>query len=290
MVDSRRRIAGAFMIGGALVVSAFLLAEQKGKSPDGEIVAATVSRSHIIIEDQNGDGIPDWRDSLQKTEPIMLDEATSTYEAPTTVTGKFAVKFLENMYRSKLYGAFGDSHEELIDESTDSLIEQSNDVLFVRDDISIVEDASPEIVRAYTNHIASIALAAKGGGENEVVILQDALRYDDPDRLNDLEPIAASYVDIVKRMLETPVPETYAQEHLALLNSYNAIKEDVSAMQKVYEDALYTLMRTKRYEDDILGMKNAFVQLIEVVTTKEKIVWSEGESAEQLLKILKSYE
>jgi hypothetical protein len=290
MVDSRIRIAGAFMIGGALVVSAFLMAEQKQTQQKGEILAATVVRSHIQIEDENGDGIPDWRDSLQKTEPIMLDSATSTYEKPTTITGKFAVKFLEDMFRSKMYGAFGDSHEELIAEATESLVSESKDVLFEKEDLTLIDDASPEIVRAYGNHIASIALGAKGGGENEAIILQDSLRYNDPDRLRDLDPIVASYVDLVKRMLETPVPVEYTKEHLAVLNAYNAIKEDVSAMQKVYEDALYTLIRAKRYEDDALGMKNALSQILSVISTKENITWSEGESAAQLVKVLEPYE
>lgn len=289
MVDSRKRIAGAFVIGGALVVSAFILGgTQKNTHAQGSVIAADIERDHIEVTDSNGDGVPDWRESLQKTEPIMLDQkpTTTPYERPHTITGRFALNFFEDLLRSKLYGAFGKSSEELITASTAELAQATQDVLFIEDDITVVENTNPQLARSYGNHIAALALSQKSGTENEVIILQDALRYNNPERLNDLEPIAASYVSMVTQMLETPVPHKYVKEHLDLLNAYNAIREDIDAMQKVHEDPLYTFMRMKRYQDDVLGMSNALTQLFDALYLKDAVVWEETESAALLIDVL----
>lgn len=287
MVDSRKRIAGAFLIGGALVAVAFVMGSQKGTSgQEGSVVAATIERSHINIRDTDNNGIPDWRDALKTTQPIVLNEATSTYEKPKTVTGRFALDFLKDMFRSKMYGSFGASPEELVADATTQLAEAAEDILFTEKDITTIEAQSEETLKAYGNHVAEIALSSVGGEENEVLILQDALRYNEPDRLQGLDPIAGSYAEIVERMLQTPVPARYVKEHLDLLNTYNALLEDVLAMQKVYDDALYTFVRMKRYQDDVLGMRNAIAQLYDALYLKDNVQWQENEPASALRAVI----
>jgi len=98
-----------------------------------------------------------------------------------------------------------------------------------------------------------------------------------------LDPIALAYTTMVKEMLEAPVPEPYVQEHLNLLNALNAVREDVRGMQKVDEDALYTLLRMKRYEDDVLGLSNALTALFNALYFKDSITWGDGEPVSQLM-------
>lgn len=290
MADSRKRIAGAFLIGGALVASAFFVSRSNSMHMQpGSLSVATVERGFIPIEDTNQDGVPNWQEALQQTEPIMLEElSTSTYEAPKTFTGKFALNFFENYLRSKMYGVFGDTQEEVISESTQALINDTQDVLFVAEDLSLVPSNTPEVLQAYGNEIAKIVLSQHTGEDNEAIILQDSLRYENKERLDDLEPIAASYVTIVKKMLELPVPQEYAGEHLDLLNAYNAIREDVRGMQKVYEDPMYTFVRMKRYPDDVLGMYNALTSLFDVLSSKGGAKWQENEPVPTLRSMLET--
>ena len=139
------------------------------------------------------------------------------------------------------------------------------------------------MLKAYGNHIASIALSQEGESESEAIILQDVIRYEDKERLQDLEPIAAGYVQMVKLMLETPVPEAYATEHLNLLNALNAMREDIRGMQKLYEDPLYTFVRLKRYEDDVLGLSNALLGLFNKLHYTDNIEWETDEPASKLV-------
>lgn len=289
MVDSHKRIAGAFLIGGALVATAFFLSRELDEETQmGTVVEAGAARSYIDIEDENGDGVPDWRDALIDTEPIVIDQSTSTYERPKTVTGKYAINFLEDFLRAKTHGVFGDSQEELVAHTNKALAESAIDVLFTEDDITIVETEDSSVLKAYGNHIATIALSSNASTENEVIILQDTLQYNKPERLLDLDPIAADYVNMVKQMLEAPVPAKYAKEHLDLLNAYNAIREDIKGMQKLYSDPMYTFIRLKRYEDDVLGMSNAVKNLYDALYLRDKIEWTENEPASRLLGLIRN--
>jgi hypothetical protein len=285
MVDSHKRIAGAFLIGGILVVGSFVIASEKKAAQKNAALAAvaTIERNHIQITDENEDGVPDWQDSLQKNEPIVVSEATSTYEAPTTVTGKFALSFFEDFMRSKNYGAFGDTQEELIAKATAALSKQAADELFTKDDLIVTPKTDSATLKAYGNYIASIPLSQKSGTESEAIILQDALRYDDPARLKDLEPIALAYTNMVKLMLETPVPVIYVNEHLDLLNAYNALREDVKGMQKLEEDPMYTFLRLKRYEDDVAGLANAVTNIFNKLYLESEIRWNDGEPVTLLM-------
>lgn len=293
MADSRKRIAGAFLIGGALIVGSFVLSKNAADgSQEGSVVVATIERSHMNVDDTNNDGVPDWQESLLRAEPIIIQSTstseTEVYERPKTVTGKFALTFFESLLRSKIYGAFGDTPEEVIDESTEALAKEAQDVLFIEDDLSIIESTDANILRAYGNHIAQIALSQKSDTQNEAIILQDALRYNEPERLAELEPIATSYVSIVKQMLEAPVPKKYVRHHLNLLNAYNAIREDVRGMQKIYDDPLYTFIRVKRYPDDVLGMYNALSELFDALYLVDGIEFTNGEQGKALTTMLQA--
>lgn len=292
MADSRKRITGAFLIGGALVAGAFMLSKSAPVGAQEGTVIATIDRTHIGVEDSNGDGVPNWQESLLRAEPIIIQSTTTDageeYERPKTVTGKFALTFFENLLRSKIYGAFGDTPEEVIDESTQALVKEAQDVLFVEEDITIIESTDTSIIRSYGNHIAQIALSQKSQTQNEAIILQDALRYNEPERLKELEPIATAYVSMVKQMLDAPVPKKYVREHLNLLNSYNALREDVRGMQKIYDDPMYTFIRVKRYPDDALGMYNALSELFDALYLRDGIEYEEGEPAKSLTTMLQT--
>lgn len=279
MVDSQKRIAGAFLAGTALVAFAFIISRESSAQDLGGIV---VERKDIKTSDSNSDGVPDWQDGLMQDEPIILPTASSTYEEPTTVTGKFALRFFEDYVRSKAYGAFGDTNDELVNEATSILAEQAADELFTEEHIVVFPQNDTQTLHSYGNQVALIILAHPNKGDSEAIILQDYMRYGKPERLLDLKPIALAYTTMVKELLETPVPEGHVVQHLNLVNALNAIREDIRGMEKVEEDPLYTLLRMKRYEDDVLGLSNAFTQLFNALHDKN-VRWSESEPVTELI-------
>jgi hypothetical protein len=281
MTRTQRRVGGAFLLGAVIIGAALFLRTQKEITLQSASAAA-VEREFIPVTDADNNGVADWQDALNSV-PITIEAtssaASSTYEKPTTVTGKFAVKFFEDLLRSKMYGSFGKSPDAQISSAAQELAAQAQDELLTEKDISVLRMRDQETLRIYSNNVASILLAHHTGNENEAVILQDALRSNDPKRLEDLKPITAAYTDMVKNLLDVEVPEGYEQKHLDLLNALNALKEDVRAMEEVNTDPLYTFLRVKRYQDDVLGMTHAVSNLFNTLYLQDNIHWADGESA-----------
>lgn len=284
MVDSQKRIAVAFLVGAILVSAAFFI---RGNSVSGnyedDSTIVVAPRTHIEIEDDNSDGIPNWQDELAGSEFIEIPTASSTYVEPTTVTGKFAVSFFEKFLRTKAYGIFGGSKEELIANASQELVKESEDILFTKDDLTVFSSNNAQALITYSNHVANIILAHPTKSQNEALILQDSLKYDKPEKLQELKPIAQAYTDMVKAMLETPVPSSYVDEHLNLTNAMNAVREDINGMQKVNDDALYTLVRMKRYKDDVLGLSNTLTTLFNTLYLNDSIRWNQGDAVLELM-------
>lgn len=286
MLDSQKRIAVAFVLGAVLIAGSFYVSRQNTlaqTSKDGEVVVG--ERSYITVADANDNGLPDWQDALQKRELFISSEsASSTYQQPETVTGKFALSFFEDVIRSKNYGAFGETPEELIERATNELASEAYDELLSRKDIEhTLAGADTQELRAYGNHVAMILTSQNTGEDNEAIILQDSLRYDDVERLQDLDPIIAAYTIMAKQLLEVSVPEEYIPLHLNLLNAVNAVREDIKGMRKLYDDPLYTFLRVKRYQDDVLGMFNATMDLYNTLYTQDKVRWGSDEPASRII-------
>lgn len=286
MLDSQKRIAVAFVLGAVLIAGSFYVSRQNTlaqTSKDGEVVVG--ERSYITVADANDNGLPDWQDALQKRELFISSEsASSTYQQPETVTGKFALSFFEDVIRSKNYGAFGETPEELIERATNELASEAYDELLSRKDIEhTLAGADTQELRAYGNHVAMILTSQNTGEDNEAIILQDSLRYDDVERLQDLDPIIAAYTIMAKQLLEVSVPEEYIPLHLNLLNAVNAVREDIKGMRKLYDDPLYTFLRVKRYQDDVLGMFNATMDLYNTLYTQDKVRWGSDEPATRII-------
>jgi hypothetical protein len=284
-VDAQKRIAVAFLVGATIVAGAFIIRSYKEvQSASGTLTTGkSAERTYIQTQDSNNDGVPDWQDELIQGEPLILPTGSSTYKEPTTVTGKFAIRFFEDYILSKTNGAFGDTKEELIAKATQRLAEQAIDEIFSEKDITIFPDSDSKTLHDYGNRVASVILAHPNKGDSESIILQDYVRYQKPERLLELDPIALAYTTVVKDFLATPVPKTYIKEHLDLTNAVNAVREDVKAMQKVEEDPMYTLIRLKRYQDDVQGLSNALSNVFNTLYLRDTVRWDEGEAVTNLI-------
>lgn len=286
MTRLRVKIIGAFVAGILIVLAAFYLRSitpQAATTTQPEVSVAQVERSHIPVADSNGNNIPDWQDELIRTKPLTFASTSPQYESPQTLTGQFALQFFEDMIRANQSDVFGATPDQLVDQAAQQLVGKAKDELYTRDDIRTTPDTATESLRTYGNTIALIALSNPTEGEAEAYILQDVLRYDDTERLRELDPIIAAYANMVALMLNTSVPETYVAEHLALLNAYKAVLEDIKAMRMVDEDPLYTFLRLKRYQDDVLGMINALIGLYDTLYLEDEVRWEPGDPALRLV-------
>lgn len=261
------KVIGAFIIGFALVAGAYV-ANNFGK-PSGSYTRASQSlentqqaapRSAIAVTDNDGNGIEDWRDEFITTKPIILNTTPNEeeYVAPDTLTGQLGINFVQDIIRSSAYGEFGRSNEEVITDTIKILEVETSFVIYDTPDIIVLEDWSPQDIKNYANVAAQTILNnSQIESDHELLILQDVMNRNDASRISELETLSEVYRLMKEGMLQIPVPAPLVKEHLDLINTFHAINNDIKGMTLAFDDPAYSLMRLKRYEDDVLGMSQA---------------------------------
>ncbi len=258
------KVIGACVIGFAMVAGAYVLSNF-GK-PSGTFQNAQIAqsqqaapvRSAIVVTDENDNGIEDWRDEFVTTEPLVIANDDSTpYEAPTTLTGQMGVSFVQDIVRSRNYGP-GGSDERVIAQTISSLEQQTSQTIYDTPDIKMSHQTDGESVRAYANAVAlAIIENNQTTSDNELLVLQDILNRNDENKIEELHTLAELYRLTRDAIIEIPVPTTVAKEHLDLINTLHAVHHDILGMTLTFDDPVYSLLRLKRYEDDVLGMSTS---------------------------------
>lgn len=266
MSSEQKRIAGALLLGAAVIAGAlFIRSDSPTSTPSTDatvLVTAAPERTAIPELDKNGDGVPDWQEALQTTEPLDIDYSNTNYEAPDTLTGQFALEFFEDIVRAENYGSFGDTPEELVSNASNDLVQAAYDTLLTEKDITITGDNSQAYLSSYGEAIAQITSNAPSSvEESEIAILENSLRAQDPEELRKLEGKIEAYTYMFEKTKELSTPSLMVKEHLDLINSYQAVLADIKAMQNSYSDPMKTLLRIKRYQDDASGLYTSIVNL-----------------------------
>ena len=270
MSNAQKRISITLLAGAVLIAGALFIRSDTNDTSSAQqdiaVVAKAPERKPIKTLDKNNDGVPDWQEALLVTEAVELSEDISEYKEPETLTEKFALDFFQDIVRAENYGAFGDTPEELVFQASDELSKQVADTLLGPTDITTFSTDSVAQFASYGETIAEITTRYQDtSGENEAVLLERALREQDKTILDPLDSKIAVYENILRDTKALPVPEPFEKEHLDLLNSYQAILNDISAMRNAFNDPMLALLRMKRYQDDAIGLSAAFDNLFDKV-------------------------
>ncbi len=262
MDSARNKILGAFLIGAILVTAAWYVKNQKEATPivdESEnnitVVKDNAPRARITVTDSDNDGMPDWQEALQRTEPINLAEGDESYE-PETTTDEFSIEFFQDMMLTQQYGEFGSTPEELASQATKQLSNMALDTLYSEADLTIDQNNTSLAVKNYGNKLAEIVLqnSVPIDALNEVQVLHQAYTLNDPNMLSELDVIADGYKDMIDRSLALTVPSEYTKEHLDLVNVYNAVYQDILGMKDGFTDPAMTVVRLKRYQEDAASL------------------------------------
>jgi len=266
------RIVGATVLGLALVAGAFTYqsltrppADLSQQASAQRAATEALPRVAIDVTDNNNNGIEDWRDEFVTTQPVVLDQSTSSaYAPPDTLTGQMGIEFMQNMILAKGYGPFGRSEDQVIDDTVTQLADVTAHELYDTPDVIVLNEWTDEDVRNYANTVAATVYRHSiPGMEGELFILHDILNGGQQDRLPELETLAEVYKNYRDDTLQIPVPAFLVKEHLDLINSYHAIFNDIEAMTLAVDDPAQTLLRLKRYEDDATGLAYSFQNMFE---------------------------
>ena len=269
------RIGGAVALGLVIILGAFYVrnSAESDTQTGAVVVAEAPARTAVPVTDSDGDGIEDWKESLQEKffETIEAPAGNTTqaadepYEPPMTLTGKFSEAFLQDYLEAKMRGEDFSDPTAFVDRAVNAVDTNTQSVRHSRLELNVVP-SDYESIHTYGNEVASIVLSHSVQNENEAVILQRALDANDPDLLEGLMPIRSVYENIIADSLHIDVPDALADEHVALLNAYEAVLADIKAMQVAFTDPLFALARVRGYEADARSLYEAFRALAQKLT------------------------
>ncbi len=259
-----QKVLGAFVVGIGLVAASYTyvnFGKPRSAYPVQNQEAAPV-RSAITVADVDNNGIEDWRDAFAVAEPVVIGELSASYTPPTTVTGQLGIGLFEDFVRSKNYGPFGRTQEEVVADTVTELARQTEQTLYGLGDISILDTWTDEDIKNYANIMgSSILLSSRSNASSELAILSDILANNNTERYAELAEIAGFYKTMRDEALAAPVPQKYIKEHLDLINVYEALFQDITSMQYTLDDPAVTLLRVRRYQDDVLGLELALANM-----------------------------
>ena len=185
-------------------------------------------------------------------------------DTPTdgTMTDSFARSFFENYTRGSLSGALTDSNQDLfLKASIADLFEGASDSLYTARDV-LIGESSDAYLRTYGNTIAEITVRhSPQNTENELAIFERFLQTKkDADHIK-LTNIANTYSRILADTLKVAAPPELADEHLMLLNAYQAVQRDIDAMAMSMIDPVHALLRVQRYDSDVQVLSEVFSRI-----------------------------
>lgn len=262
--ESSRKILGAFVVGVALVAGAYTFSNFQKPDAVTQQSAVTVvdeaaPRMAIGVVDSDNNGIEDWRDTFLTSEAITIDDApTIEYVPPNTLTGRLGINFFENIIRAKAYEGIGRTNDEVIEDTVAMLEQETSATLYDTPDILILEQWTDADIKNYGNAMGgSLVNNNIENLDDEITILDDILSRKQTGRVGELETIASYYQVVRDEALATPVPAIFVKQHLDLINTYHALYNDIDAMTLATTDPAVSLLRIRRYQDDVLGFQYA---------------------------------
>jgi hypothetical protein len=273
------KVFGATVIGFALVAGSYVINNfgESQNQPDqmGAVFAIASEpepRLYIEVTDENEDGIEDWREEFVGVTPLIIDSTATTgpvYELPTTITDQVGIQLFQSVLQAKGRGNVGPNQDAVVADTAARLRQSIADVLYTKTDITVIA-SSPEAIRTYANTVGQILVNNNvPGSEDELTIIDRALRTEDPTELAKLDPIIQMYKNLRDQTMSTPVPQGFEKQHLDLINVYQAVYATLDGMTLVFTDPVVALLRVKRYQDDATGLalalQNMYTALVPYV-------------------------
>jgi len=247
-------IVGFALVGGAYTVNSF--GEPAAVVQQANTIGTTMApRAPIAVSDNDQNGIEDWRDEFLTEDAIVVSVSDEEYIPPTTLTGRTGIHLAESIVHSRTIGRHSVTDQDIIDSTVNSLNATAETKLFSIEDVSVMTDWGDQDIVNYANTVASVVYKHDNQALGyELDILDAIINKGDVSRIDELAAKAQVYRATLEDTVLIPVPEFLTKQHLDLINTYQAVTEDVEGMLMNESDPIVTLIHLRRYQDSALAM------------------------------------
>ncbi len=222
--------------------------------------------------DTDGDKTPDGEEIKQNRNPLvkgpddgiletMLNgdnkEKNPDFQIPDTFTDTIGQQFLTQLLINKRASG-GKITTEQADDIANSMLSTMDQYAKPGEDAYKTANlrtvpATAENLKLYGNSFGSIIQKYfKLLPRDAPQILGDALLTDEQDssKLEGLAALSSAYENTAEEAVKIEVPETFANDHLAVVNNFHQISKEINMMQKAFTDPALTLIAVKQYRLD----------------------------------------
>lgn len=272
-----------------LIGGSFFFAEYRNNQTKSIYTANAVS-SNVDVSaggsenpqdvDNDGDGSKDWEEILVGTDPNNPKSKPSASKSSTekdltktaTVQAKLdpidlvSREFFARYMELRQLGTSADkaSQAELAQKVVGNIV-LSQPAEYKMTEILVKADSSKEATALYGQEIANIFKKYSIKSRNEAIIARDSLEKEDTEILKEIDPIVASYKNIINSLIKVKVPESVSILHLDLINSMNSVLFVAQSFRNSGVDPIkgvqgteYYLVASKNFYDSINAIRSYF--------------------------------
>lgn len=241
-------------------------------------VKKSTTVGEITSKDSNGNGIPDWEETLWGLDPTVLytngksnaeiikekkqalGVTDSTTGAPTNETDAIAQKLFSITTALSQNDNVDDTSLQQIADQLGSSVNVSNvSNKYSLKDLHTISTSSASL-KAYSQSLSTI-LGKYDLNQEDVTVIINATETGDYSQLPQLTDTGNSYIAIAKDLSKISVPIGVAQYHLDIINSLAGMAASFSYLQQMEDNGTQALVGIALYKTYNIRGENAFYNL-----------------------------
>jgi len=242
----------------------------------GETYSASKLQSSVIASVQKSldKQIPNWEETLKNTTGNSGDNWQTPADKNTGASGAAELtetdKLAQDFFQKYLLLRNGRNDSEVTDTEKQALISSMiAEAPFTEPipsykllDLNITTNESQIAIKNYGNALGKIMIDNSiPKSEHELVIFEKAFNDDNPDELKNLDPIIEKYQNSMTELLETPVPESAARNHLQMVTAMEFMVKSTTGLKYMFTDPVKALGYVRFYPQSVNTFVDAYKKL-----------------------------
>ncbi|MBI4068443.1 hypothetical protein HY413_03495 [Candidatus Kaiserbacteria bacterium] len=207
-------------------------------------------RVYVSESDTDGDGIPDWLETLQGSDPrdpassaasttLVSFDAFAATKLPDddSLTAQTINRMVDGYLALKDQGLYTPARAQELGQSiADSVHVTTPFTPYVMNDITVVADTSLDAALAHRTKMQAALRPLHTIRDPDILIYGRYLERKDPDDLAALSARAEEYRSVAQSIANIPVPKDFAETQLAMVNGLTFFASVIDNMVARVED------------------------------------------------------
>lgn len=251
----------------------------------------TETLKELSTKDTDGDGIADWEEGLWGTDPLKKETTPGTQDSVAieklrAEKGIANTKTNENLTKTEQFAQelfstvailnqSGEIDQNTIDTLSASITKEIENPIqkkiYRLTDIKIIESNTKINMQDYNKATGAVLYNKYPINIKILTVLEESLTTEgdiNVTTLNKLDPINKQVQEIITGLLKIKVPSTLAILHINLLNTFQAISENLTNIKQLDTDPIVAMSAIAKYPDNNDRLEIIIRELAKVITSQ----------------------